>query len=481
MLVEFEKRIADFLSRLISFGSADRVLLAVSGGADSTALLHSMCALKTEGILTVDFICAHINHQLRGSAANLDEDFVVAQARSLSLPVVTRRIDVRGFASENRLSIETAARKLRMESLLNVARANNCSWIATAHQKNDNAETIIQRLIRGTGFRGLAGIWPLRPFPDNICFVRPFLCVRRDEVIEYLKQRNLKWQTDHTNEDCRYRRNFIRHRLIPELQPQCSGLLAEELFDLSESARNFQSLICSYAEKVWPNLADCADDRVSLDLEIFSGQPYAVKVELIWRILAYLGAGERDLTQIHLEKILQLAGQNISGKRIQLPGRCEVRREYGNLIFAKNRKAFVSTEQIAESVHLEVPGRTKFDDYLIKATVSEAEQLDFEKFKAGKTQFIECFDLEKLKLPLMIRLRKAGDRFVPLGLDSEKKVGKFLTAARLPHQLRQKVLIIADSGKIIWVWPVRASAQSKITTTTRKILQLEITDAEGDY
>ena len=163
------------------------MLLAVSGGADSTALLYSMFALKNEGILHADFVCAHINHQLRTPDADIDEKFVVAQAENLSLPVITQKIDVRQFARQNKLSIETAARILRIQHLQDIAKASNCDWIATAHQKNDNAETVIQRLLRGTGFRGLAGIWPLRSFSDNITFVRPLLCVTRDQIIDYLK------------------------------------------------------------------------------------------------------------------------------------------------------------------------------------------------------------------------------------------------------------------------------------------------------
>ena len=218
MLSEFEKTVAGFLTALGPFSQAEKVLLAVSGGADSTALLYTMHALKNEGLLHADLICAHINHQLRVPDADTDEKFVVSQAEKLHLPVITRKIDVRRFAQENKLSIETAARLLRIEHLQEIAKANNCRWIATAHQKNDNAETVVQRLLRGTGFRGLAGIRPLRNFAADINFVRPLLCVTRDEIIDYLKQQNLPWRTDRTNYDCRYKRNFIRHKLIPHLQ-----------------------------------------------------------------------------------------------------------------------------------------------------------------------------------------------------------------------------------------------------------------------
>ena len=481
MLVEFEKNIADFIKANQLFGPTAKVLLAVSGGADSMALLYAMRSLKADGVFNGRLIVAHINHQLRGLQAKLDEDFVITQAGNLNLPVVTRRLDVRGFARKNKLSIETAARKLRIESLLDIAKANNCNYIATAHQKNDNAETILQRLARGTGFRGLAGIWPTRTFAEGVCFVRPLLCVSRNEVVEYLKEQNLKWRIDRTNEDCKYRRNYIRHRLMPALQQQCSGPVVEQLSVLAQSTRRFHSLVCSSAEKVWPGLADCAGEKVKLELKIFSVQPEPVKIELIRRSLAAIGSGERNLTQQHFKRILQLAEQNVGGKKIELPDGFVVWREYEKLIFVRTDRILKPDEQIVESVKVEVPGRTRFGNYLIESAILEPGQIDMEKFKVKKNEFVERFDLDKVKLPLAVRFRRAGDRFCPLGQAGKKRIGKFMTAAKVPLQLRRESLIVADSKKIIWLWPIRMCEQAKIISSSRKILQLKITDTNSAH
>jgi len=485
---EFEKKIADFIKAHGLFGPADRpacrtgrVLLAISGGADSIALLYVMQQLLTHKVLRVDLLCAHINHQLRGMEANLDEDFVTAEAAKLKLPLMTKQLDVREFARCNKLSIETAARKLRIEALLNIARANNCSYIATGHQKNDNAETILQRLARGTGLRGLGGIWPVRAFDNEIKpvssrverFVRPLLCVTRDEIIEYLQQRNLKWRIDHTNADCTYRRNFIRHQLLPALQQQCNSCLVEQLFGLSQSAQRFYGLVCSRAENVWPKLTDSVDDKVVMNLRNFLLESEPVKVELLRRSLTAIGSGEKDLSHRHFERILQLAQQKTSGKKIELPGRFVVRLEYGDLIFARVSVAVPAT---AKHTEVKIPGAIKFGSYSIEATVLDAgcSILDTRRKTEDRRQFMERFDFDKVKLPLVVRFRKAGDRFWPLGLPAEKKVGKFLTTAKVPHQLRRKILIVADSEKIIWVWPIRISQLAKLTSDTRKILQLQI-------
>jgi len=479
MLLDFEKNIADFIKVNHLLNSTDSVLLAVSGGADSTALLYAMHALKTRGILSTDLFCAHINHQLRGSQSDADEDFIVAEAARLNLEIITRKVDVQGFALENKLSIETAARKLRIENLMDIAKSSGCNTIVTAHQKDDNAETVLQRLARGTGFRGLGGIWPERTFGEEIRFVRPLLCVGRKDIIEYLNKRNLKWRIDRTNENCKYRRNYIRHRLIPALQKECSKEIAEQLFELSKSAQHFYSMVRSYADKVWPNLAICKGNTVTLDLKLFSDQQPAVKVEIIRQSLAVIGSGERDLTQEHYEKILQLAEQAVSGKKIELPDRFLVWREYGDLVFAPGGKKCLLEKESSGTETIAVPGRTRLVSCLVEATVLDADHVDMEKFKAEKTDFVEWFDFDKLNCPLAIRARRQGDRFWPLGLSSEKKIGKFLTDAKVPQEIRQKTLIVSDNKKIIWTWPIRISEQVRISDKTRKILQLRITETSS--
>ena len=480
MLLEFEKKLADFIRANGLLDSAEKILLAVSGGADSIALMYAIHALKAEDILNTRLLCAHINHQLRGAEADLDEEFVVTQATKLKLAVTASRTDVRGFARLNKLSIETAARRLRMEALIDIAKANDCSRIATAHQKNDNAETIIQRLSRGTGFRGLGGIWPERIFACQIKFIRPLLCFTRDEVIRYLEQRNLNWRRDHTNTDCTYRRNYIRHRLMPTLQQDCSDSVVQQLSQLARSARKYYGMICSKADELWPFLADRDAEKTVLDLKLFLTEPQPVKVELIRRSLANIGCGERDLTQGHYEGILQLAEQNVTGRKLELPGGFAVRREYGNLIFSNCRVGLappISSKD--QAVTVEIPGQTAFEKFLIQAIVLERNEVDFEKFKAVKTDSIEWFDLDKTKLPLFVRFRCTGDRFVPLGQSEEKKLGKFLTAQRVPHGLRRDVFVVADGEKIIWVWPVRISEQVKVTGETKRILQLQTTESDG--
>jgi tRNA(Ile)-lysidine synthase len=504
MLSGFEKKVGNFIEANGLFGSAQRVLLAVSGGADSTALLYAMQALKSEGIIGAEPVCAHVNHRLRGSAADEDEEFVVDQAAKLGLEIRVRRVDVRAFAHRNKLSIETAARELRIGSLVEIARECNCSVIATAHQKDDNAETVVHRMLRGTGIRGLGGIWPMRVFGDGYRFARPMLCVGRREVLEYLRQRGLKWREDHTNAECTYMRNYIRHRLLPALQADCTGSIVEQLSELSQSARKYYDLVCSRADAAWSGSVHSSagspkrdiEGRGVLDLGMFRDEAEPVKVELVRRTLAAVGCGEREMTQGHYERVLQLSEESMGRRKVNLPGGYEARREYGSLVF---EKALAGREETTDTaVEVEIPGRTVFRQYLIEARVIETRE-NTEKETAAKTlrheegevdshlrrndtgvtKFSERFDLNKLRPPVVVRFRRNGDRFAPLGLGAKKKVGKFLSDARVPGDVRRKILVVADAEKVIWVWPIRMSEQAKVTGRTQKVLQLRIADVSG--
>jgi len=377
MLSEFEKKVSDYARANGLFSPAQRLLLAVSGGADSTALLHAMHELKAAGFLKCELLCAHLNHQLRGNEADLDEEFVAARAARLNVSLTIERLDVRKYSRREKLSIETAARQLRISALSRIARENYCRAIVTAHQKNDNAETIIQRLARGTGFRGLAGIWPVRVFHDGTKFVRPLLCVGRDEILEYLGEKNLEWRLDRTNTDFAYRRNFIRHRLLPELQRNAPHSIVEQLSELSESFRRFHMKIENRVSQLWPEVAYRDGDKIGLHIEMLFAQPKPVQIELVRRCLAQVGCGEGYLTRGHYEDILELGRRNASGRKIQLPGGFLVLYEYEELIFGTYRPRSVGQAppcgdgQSDQPAILKVPGRTMCGKHLMEATIHE--------------------------------------------------------------------------------------------------------------
>ncbi len=478
MKAEFEKKLAEFIKEKNLFGPSDKVLLAVSGGADSTALLHSLADLKKIGVLSAGLMCAHINHQLRGCDSDEDERFVAEEAEKLNIPLFIRKIDVRTFAKQNKLSIETAARRLRLDALINIAAENNCSIIATAHQADDNAETIIHRLLRGTGFRGLSGIRPIQNFPNNIIFVRPLLQFKRQQIIDYLSAKKLSWQLDKTNLDCVYTRNFIRHRLLPKLQKECSVDLVEQLSRLADSAAKMCSCVETTTEKIWHKLAERKNHESKIDLKIFSNQHPEVKIALLRKCLCLMGCGEGKLMEEHFEEILKIA-QSPGNKKITLPDGFVVEKEYSSLLFKRCEKIAQGETGEEKKTELKIPGCCCFENFIAEASVFETSGESLETFIEDKDRFVERFDFEKIVPPVIVRKPAAGERFEPLGLNSTKKIARFLMDAKVPKELREKSLVVADREKIIWLWPIRIDRRAKITRQTRQILQLRIVNTIG--
>ncbi len=471
MLTEFEKKISGFIRSAGLFKDSRRSLVAVSGGADSVALVSALVRLKEAGQIEIDILAGHINHNLRGTDSERDQEFVEELCRRLGIEVISRSVDVRGFAGDNKLSIETAARKLRLDALIAIAKENSCSSIVTAHHMDDNAETMVHRLMRGTGFRGLGGIWPVRIF-DDVKIVRPMLCIRRTEVIDYVKAGGIKWRDDHPNMDTAFNRNWIRHELIPYLGQDKSGL-EQKLWNLASSARKLNQLIENESDDVWEKLyLETGKENVAFDRKVFCRLGDMIAVEAVRRAIVQAGSGEKDITEVHYKSILELARNGQPGKKLELPNGFIAGVEYGRIVFYKRTES--EEKPFYMEVQIEVGDSVEFEGKRIAAKVLDAADCDVEKFKSEKDGYIEWFDHDKLRLPIVARSRKAGDKFQPIGGGGEKKIGKFLTAAKVPAVLRREVVIFADAEKIIWLAPFRSSEISKVTSSTRNILQLNL-------
>jgi tRNA(Ile)-lysidine synthase len=483
-----EQKVMEFIRLHGLFAGAGGILLAVSGGADSIALLHILESLRANGLLSAKLICAHVNHQLRGSESDGDERFVVEQATRLAMPVVTRAVDVRACAKAHRLSLETAARQLRLAALSDIAKAQECTWVATGHQKNDNAETVIQRLHRGTGVRGLAGIWPARRFGDGLWLARPMLDLSRAEILAYLGGKSVSWREDHTNVDPAYTRNYIRHKLLPALQRDAHMSLADQLSELAASARKLYQRIQRDAEKTAAELTQSSEGKTVISVAGLAALPEPVAAEMMRLALVGLGCSEENLKQDHYERLLQLARSPVGGKMITLPEGFTARREYEKVIFTAPRQdarpagLASASRQITESrpydgegMPLQIPGQTQFAGWRIEASILDRETLSAGQIKGDKSPFCEYFDFDRIRQPVVVRFRCAADRFWPLGLAGEKKLGKFLTAAKVPREVRADILVFADRERIVWVCPVRIAETAKVTEQTQRVLMLKVT------
>ncbi|HSV27834.1 MAG TPA: tRNA lysidine(34) synthetase TilS [Sedimentisphaerales bacterium] len=465
----FEGIVAAFIQSNGLPADSGGILLAVSGGADSMAMLHALCSLRAEGLINARLAVGHVNHHLRGQASDEDESFVLEEASRLGVEAVSAGVDVQGHAARRRLSIETAARDLRRQALSEMALRLGCKVIATAHHKDDNAETIMHRLLRGTGYRGLAGIWPKREFDSGLTYIRPLLAVSRRQILDYLSGRKLRWRQDASNEKAEHTRNFIRHSLLPYMLLDGSGVLVDELGLLAEASLRYYNRICQEADRACENLVMArGPDGMELDRSAFIACSSAVQVEIVQRCLAEAGRGERDMTAWHYRSLIEMAASSTGKRKLSLPGGITVKR-HQNTISLFARPAVPQNETPRQAI--QAPGVTEFGRWRITTRVFDATEGDLEGFKRSKTQMTEWFDYERICGELSVRGRREGDRFRPLGSCAEQKVGKFLTAARVPEGLRHRIIIVEDSDKVVWVAPVRVCDAVRLTAQTRSVLE----------
>lgn len=472
--MEFENKIAGFIKDQQLFANCKKVLLAVSGGADSVALAFVMNRLKGAAPVGVDIAVGHVNHGLRGPMADEDEAFTAGMAEQLGLETFSRTVNVKSFARQKKLSIETAARQLRREALVDMAKEGNCDAVATAHHKDDNAETVIHRIMRGTGIRGLCGIWPRKEFADGMVFVRLLMCVSRAEVIDYCRANRLSWQHDHTNDELAYTRNRIRHLLLPDVAKECSDEPAEWLAALSAECRKLYKRFCRQADKAQKKVAiEETSAKVVFDIAAFAQQINPVQAELIQRALVRIGCGQRNLSEYHYKQIMSLA-KGTGGKEIQLPSGFGAKTEHGKIIFSPSAKTIRETGKPKEAIALEIGKPAEIGNWQIETTILEAKDCNIENFKAEKDSCVEWFDFDKLTPPIMVRKRTEGDRFQPMGKTNMVKIGKFITAGKIDYALREKLIVIEDAKRIIWLGPVRPGETGRITLGTKRILQIRL-------
>ena len=271
-----------------------------------------------------------------------------------------------------------------------------------------------------------------------------------------------------------YTRNYIRHRLLPHLQSQCAGPLIAELADLAASAQNLHWRVAKEAEAAAIRHVTSVGDARAIEAVALAALPEMVAVELVRLQLTGLGCGERNLTQHHYRGILALTRPDSAGKALSLPGGFVACRQRDRIVLCRPA-ASDSVPIPTTGAKLTIPGTTDFAGYRIEATILTCTESVMKKIKADKSPFLEYLDFDRIGPSLVVRGRRPGDRFVPLGLPAEKKVGKFLTTARVPQETRRRVLIVADQEQILWVCPVRLSERVIITNRTRRILALSVT------
>jgi tRNA(Ile)-lysidine synthase len=457
-----------------------RWVIGVSGGPDSTLLLHAMQDLSQRAGLEWKLFVAHLHHGLRGAEADADEVFVAQLAEQLGLPLHTERADIGLKAQQQGGSTEEVARDYRYTFLERVALQTGSDLVAVAHHADDNAETILHRICRGTGLRGLAGITDVRPIRagSRVRLVRPLLNQRRAAIEELCQARGLQTRTDSTNRSPEFTRGRVRNVIMPLLAEQLNPNVSEALLRLAEHARWLGTYLEDAAARIFDTLVISEGPRrVVLNTRALLGKQRIIQAEVLRRAIALVVAGEQDLGFAHIEAILRLAEDPASGKEIHVPGPVVVRKQYDRLEFCPLTDAEPPPE--LGTVFVACPGRTVLSLVGYELT-AEVRGVDAEKIAAllrNANPYEEWLDYERLRPPLLVRGRRDGDRFHPLGAPGAKSIGEFFSDVKLDPRERLRTGILCDQDGPVWVMPLRIDERVKLRPTTRKALRLVLSPA----
>ena len=457
------------------FSRGDSVLVAVSGGPDSVALAHVLIALSVEYSLRPAI--AHLNHCLRGPDADRDAEFVIALARQLGVPIYAERKDVLALQRSRRLSLEEAGRRSRYDFFDTLSAKHGFKKIALGHHSDDNAELVLINLLRGSGPLGLSGIAPVREGK----IVRPFIRLRRSEIIHYLAEKKIPYVTDASNTDPAFMRNKIRHQLIPELQSAYNPRIIETLNRLGEIIRAEDQWLDDALDPVLERcVASRADQKISLALPEFNQLARAVKRRIIRKAILWVKKDLIRITLAHIDAILHLVEKGRVTGRLNLPDGVLVARNTVELTIVKRNKVgkrqnyrILQTIKTDYQYTISAGGTLFIKEADVSITLCEIDVDDLPDFKKTGAH-IAFFDLDRLIFPLLVRNHRPGDRFSPLGVNGTQKVKNYFINHKIPGAQRRKCPLLLSGGNIIWIAGHRIDNAVKLNRQTRRVLKAEL-------
>jgi len=463
--------------RLIEKG--DKVLVAVSGGPDSVALLMALIQLSKK--LKFTLAAAHLNHRLRGKEADEDANFVKALAKSLNIPLASKEVDIKSLKQRRGGSIEEVARDERYAFLCSTAAKMGCNKIALGHNLNDNAETTLMNLLRGSGVKGLGGIPPHRQM-NGVELIRPLIAVTRKEILAYLRRRKAKYRTDSTNVDTTFKRNRIRHKLIPLLGRDYNPKVTLILGETARVMRQTNQYLESEVQRLTGDLVKPCNAGFCLKRkELLSLHPF-IRKELFRGLLTTRFNITPELSL--LEKMDRFIAAGRSGK-INISNSVAVYRQYSDIIVGKTPEDVENFEK-----RISIPARTflgyfgtQFSAEIVnnrKEAVNREQKPPaffdvWENICGGKpAEFQEFLNADNLpEEKLIIRNRRSGDRYQPIGFGRDKKVKEIFIDEKIHFTIRPKIPLLLCGSDILWIMGYRINEKYKVTQSTRKVLRVE--------
>ena len=469
--VKIEKTVLKTIERYTLLKREEKVLVGFSGGADSLCLTHILHTLSEKGGFPLRLHLCHVNHRLRPES-DRDEEFCRNLARDLEIPIKVKHLDLTRKRGTPASGTEERARAARYSALLCAADEVGAKKVAVAHTRDDQAETVLMRLLRGTGLRGLAGILPLRRIsPESeVLLVRPLIEITRAEVLRYLTAKNLNWVEDATNRDTNFLRNRIRQEILPQIEKICGFSVRESLARLACLSLGIRPILDARAQELAKSLAHREEDgTVQLDLSALRSSSELDTYLVIEEVLKSFST---KLVGSSVARLRTLLERGRSGKAVPLGSGVNAVLEYDRITLARTPKEKFSMPARILNVSGEVAvpelGLVFFCEYV------DIRDFNLRKFIKEKGRFEEAIDADAAGERLFVRLPRSGERFRPLGAGGANKISDFLIDRKVPSRLRSLVPVVSGENSVLWLVGYRLDERAKIGKDTKKVIIVRV-------
>ncbi len=467
-----EKKVLAYIRQQDTLRQGERVLLGVSGGADSVCLLVVLCALKEE--LGLHLHVAHVNHGVR-EEAEADSEYVRKLCEEMGVPFSLQKIDMNALAARWKCSSEEAGRKARYDFFRVLKEEIGADKIAVAHNMGDCSETMLFHLFRGSGMSGLTGIRPVRGE-----IVRPLLCLERREIEEYLQSREIPYCHDKTNDGDAYTRNRIRHHILPYAEQEVVSGATRNIYEAARHIALVQDYLEEQTELAWKEvLLGGSNTRLELDIPKLTRLHEVLQKELLRRAITTLAGSCKDITREHIDS-LHFMMREAGNRQVYLPYRLRGERSYDRLIVyvPEERKEACEEICIEKEALGEEPVYHVFGPRIIELCV---RSFDGNLQDIPQNQYTKWLDYDKIKGNLKIRHRENGDFFSVKTTNGpgRKKLKDYFIDEKIPRQQREEIPLLAEEHHVLWLMPYRISEYFKVSSETRKVLQISIKEHNG--
>lgn len=464
-----EEKFIQYVEKHALFSPGDGVVVGVSGGADSVCLLRLLAKYRERWQLQLYVV--HVNHGIRGEEARRDSIFVQQLAQRWNIPFFLVEKDIPVMAKENNMTEEEAGRLVRYEEMEKVRRKQNARWIAVGHHQNDQAETLLFQLFRGSGAGGLAGMHPKRGV-----IIRPLLWMRREQIEQYLQENQLSYCEDSTNTDIQYSRNWLRHQLIPQIEKNMNEKAVIHMAETAEDVGVWSSYVEEQGKKARMIIEKRKNDVILLDKKKFLAEHEAVQFEILRQVLEQFPGGKKDIRRVHYRKIQQLFFAE-NGKQINLPRKLVAKSSYkGVCVYSEQaeKREQYCLECAVPSVNIvDIDKREHYISLEVKKRFDLPQEIP-------QKDYTKWLDYDKIKGNLRLRTMETGDYFIFDKEGHRKKLSKYYRDKKMTDDEKKRKLVLAEESKALWVIPERISADCKVTNNTKNVLVVTLSEIEKE-